>query len=179
MVTDRMMRAAQLDGSLFREVKSDPGATAEALIVVVAAALASGIANGIGLTMAGHPGQAVGGIIGGVVSGIIMWAVWSVVIYFIGTMVFGGKASVVETMRAIGYAYTPNVLLILGFLPLVGGLVRLVAGIWVLVTGVVAIREAMDLDTAKAVLTGVLGIVSMLIVGMLLAVLGLGMAFLT
>jgi len=49
------------------------------------------------------------------------------------------------------------VLLVLAFLPLVGGLLKTVVGIWVLVAGIVAIRQALDFSTGKAVLTALIG----------------------
>jgi hypothetical protein len=49
------------------------------------------------------------------------------------------------------------VLGVLGFIPCVGGLAGVVGAIWALVAGVIAVREALDFDTTKAVLTVIIG----------------------
>jgi predicted double-glycine peptidase len=38
-----------------------------------------------------------------------------------------------------------------------GGLVRLALAVWILIAGIIAIRQALDFSTGKAVLTAVIG----------------------
>ena len=45
----------------------------------------------------------------------------------------------------------------LGFVPLVGGMVRFALMFWLLAAGIIAIRQALDVSTGKAVITAVLG----------------------
>ena len=40
---------------------------------------------------------------------------------------------------------------------MLGGIINLGVWIWLLVTGIVAIRQALDVDTVKAVLTALIG----------------------
>ena len=40
---------------------------------------------------------------------------------------------------------------------LIGGLIRFVVAIWILIAGIIAIRQALDFSTGKAILTAVLG----------------------
>ena len=63
----------------------------------------------------------------------------------------------------------------LGIVPGVGGLVRLGVAIWLLVAGIIAIRQALDFSTGKAVATALLGWLAM----MLLAASLLGLAGVT
>jgi hypothetical protein len=49
------------------------------------------------------------------------------------------------------------VLVILAFLPILGGLIRVVVAIWMLIAGIIAIRQALDFSTGKAVATALLG----------------------
>jgi hypothetical protein len=49
------------------------------------------------------------------------------------------------------------VLYVLGFIPVLGGIIRFAVAIWVLIAGIIAIRQALDVGTGKAVLTAVLG----------------------
>ena len=48
-------------------------------------------------------------------------------------------------------------LYVLGIVPLLGGLVRFAVWIWLLVAGIIAIRQALDVDTRKAILTALIG----------------------
>src|ERR1700738_4048932 len=89
-IVNRMMRAARLEVPLYEEVEADLTATNQALLVVVLVAVARGI--GAGLT-SGSPGGLLGGLIAGVLSGLLGWAVWSYVVYFVGTRFFGGTAT--------------------------------------------------------------------------------------
>ena len=63
----------------------------------------------------------------------------------------------------------------LGVIPGVGGSVSVVAGLWGLVTGIVAIRQALDFGTGKAILTA---IISMVVIWALIFALGLAVALL-
>jgi len=144
----RMLGAAKLDIQTYEEVEADLTATPQAATVVVLAAVASAIAaSGTGL----------GAIIFAPIWQIIGWLIWAGVTYFIGSTLFQGTATWGELLRTLGFAQAPNLLLIFAFLPLVGGLLRFVVGIWVLVAGVVAIRQALDFSTGKAVLTAIIG----------------------
>lgn len=62
-----------------------------------------------------------------------------------------------ELLRTIGFAQTPGVFGALALLPIVGGVVRFVLAIWVLIAGIIAIRQALDFGTGKAILTALLG----------------------
>ena len=182
-LTDRMIRAARLDIGLYNEVEADLNATNQALTVVVVTAIAGGLGSAIGQAIAGRPNGVVGGLIGGVLTELIGWAVWSYVMYLVGTRVFHGTATYGELLRTLGFAYSPGVLLILRFIPVLGGLITAVVGVWRIVAGFIAVREALDLDNGNTLATIVVGIIAylvvLLIVGLILATLGLGAAVLT
>ena len=182
-LTDRMVRAARLETGLYNEVEADVSATNQALTVVVITALAGGIGAALGEALGGRATGVVGGLIGGVVAELLGWLVWSYVMYLVGTRVFHGTATSGELLRTLGFANSPGVLLILRFVPVLGGLIALIVGIWRIVAGFIAVREALDLDNGNTVATIVVGIVAylivLLIVGVVLATLGLGAAVLT
>ena len=173
---DRMLRAARLDVSLYNEVEADLNATSQALTVVALAAVASGIGAAITLSTAGRANGAIAALVGGVIAELVGWAVWSYVMYFVGTRLFHGTATYGELLRTLGFAYVPGVLLILRFIPVLGGLIVVIVGIWRIVTGFIAVREALDLDTGNTIATIVVGIIGYIvvaaIVGLLLAALG-------
>jgi len=181
-LTDRMMRAARLDVSLYNEVEADLNATSQALTVVVITAVASGIGAALGAAIGGRPTAIVGALIGGIVADLVGWLVWSWVMYFVGTRFFQGTATYGELLRTLGFAYSPGVLLILRFIPVLGGLITLAVAIWRIITGFIAVREALDVDSGKAVATIVIGIVGYIIVlaivGLILGLLGFGAAML-
>lgn len=176
---DRMMRAARLSVPLYEEVEADTTATTQALTVVVIVAVASGIGQGLA-TMNQPGGNLIGGVIGGVISALIGWFVWSWVIFFVGTRMFGGTATYGEVLRTLGFAETAGVLSILTFIPVLGPIISLVAGIWVLVASFIATRQALDISNGKTVGTIVVALIAVIcvvaVIGLILVAIGLGAA---
>jgi hypothetical protein len=173
---NRMIRAARLENEVFEEVEADRTATNGALLVVVIAAVATGIGAALAHMLRGAPGRVPGALVGEIVGAIIGWLVWSYVTYFIGTRLFAGRATPGELLRTIGFAQAPGVLNVLSFIPVLGGLIRFAVAIWLLVAGVVAVRQALDFDTGKAILTTILGWLALIAIAIILAVLGFGAA---
>ena len=172
---DRMIRAARLDVSLYEEVEADERATTQAFTVVMLSSICAGIGTGIREAVMGHgPGRIGIGLVGGMASAFVVWFIWSFVTYFIGTKVFGSTASFGELLRTIGFSNSPGVLLILSFIPILGGLVSFAVSIWQLMSMVVAVRQALDFTTGKAVLTCIVGwivaTVLLVIIGIVIAI---------
>ena len=147
-IWDRMKGAALLDVATYEEVEHDGGATAQAAMVVGMTAVAQAIGAWNGGSVA---------LVGAAVGALVGWAVWAGVTYFIGDVLFKGTATWGELLRTLGFAQSPNVLAVLGILPLVGWLVDAVLFLWVLWAGIVAIRQALDFGTGRAVLTAIVG----------------------
>jgi hypothetical protein len=181
-LTDRMLRAARLEVPLYEEVEADLTATQQALTVVVVVAIATAIGEAIGASIEGTPGPGlIGRIIRGLLNGLIGWAIWSYVVYFVGTRFFGGRATYGELLRTLGFAESPNVLLVLTFIPVLGGIIGLVVGIWAIVASFIATRQALDIDNTKAFFTIVIGIIALLITVAIIAtivgaIFGVGLA---
>jgi hypothetical protein len=176
-IVDRVVRAAKLDVELYEEVEADDTLTAQAMAVVVVAAVAGGIGGALGSIITG--GGVGGFFLSLIVSPIITvvgYLIWAAVTYLIGTRLFQGTADYGEMLRAIGYAYGPQTLGLLSFIPCVGWLVSLVGAIWSLVAGVIAVRQALDFDTSKAVITCIIGWVAVLILSLILSAIGIGAA---
>jgi len=177
VMINRVVRAARLDVDFYEEVEADTSLTQEALIVVVLVSIAGGIGSFLAGIFSGSIGSALLGLILSVVLGVISYYIWAYVTYFVGTELFEGTADVGELLRTLGYASGPRVLSILTFIPCLGPLAGLVGAIWALVAGVVAVRQALDFDTTKAILTVVIGWVIVFIVTILVSVvLGAGAA---
>jgi hypothetical protein len=146
--TIRMKGAALLHIDTYEEVEADHTATGQAAGVVALVAIAQAI---------GGAGEGGFGIFAGVISALLGWLLWAGITYLIGAKLFGGTATWGELLRTIGFAQTPGVLHVLGLIPVLGGIIRFGVAIWVLIAGIIAIRQALDINTGKAILTAVLG----------------------
>jgi hypothetical protein len=169
ILTDRMIRAARLDVSLYEEVEADQGATGQAMAVVVLSSVAAGVA-----TIAT---RGIGGIVLGTVGALVGWVVWAWLTYLIGTRLLPEpqtKADVGELLRTLGFASSPGVIRVVGIVPGLTMLSFLVAAVWMLVTMVVAVRQALDYtSTGRAVGVCVIGfLVQVVILALLFAALG-------
>lgn len=158
-MTDRMMGAARLDVSVYEEVEADSTATGQAAGVVAIVALCSAI---------GGIGGGAQGVFSGLIAALVGWAIWAGVTYLIGDKVLGGTATWGELLRTLGFAQAPGVLFALGVIPLLGGLISIAVGLWILVTGIVAIRQALDFGTGRAIATAVLGFIPYVILAAML-----------
>jgi hypothetical protein len=174
-----MLRAARLDRGLYDEVEADITATTQALSVVVIVAIASGISFALSnATRGGGAGTIVGALLFGVLAAVIGWAAQSAFVYWVGTRLFSGTATYREVLRTLGFAQSPGVLYLFSFVPVLGGLIALVAFLWTLACDFVAIREALDLDIGRTVATIVVAIIAFAIVFWLITtifvILGIG-----
>lgn len=147
----RMIGAATLDVATYEEVEHDTTATAQAGLVVALAALAQGISSPTG-------------VISGILGALLGWMAFAGLTYFIGTRIFKGTATWGELLRTLGFAYTVAIFSILGVIPILGIIVGLVVFVWGVAAAVVAIRQALDVSTGQAVVTGLLGWVAMAII---------------
>jgi hypothetical protein len=172
---DRVRRAAMLDVGLYQEVEADSSLNQEALVVVALVSVAAGIGGFLGGLSGGNIGPAFLALVVAVVLGVVNYYIWSYLTYFVGTSLFGGTADPGELLRVLGYASGPRVLGLLNFIPCVGWVFGLGGAIWALVAGVIAVREALDFDTTKAILTVIIGWVVILVITTIVGtVLGVG-----
>lgn len=169
-LVNRMIGAAKLDVATYEEVERDPAATSQALIVVVLA----GVAAGIGSIRE----DGITGLIGGAIIGIIAWAVFSYLVYVVGTKLLATattQADTAQVMRALGFAYSIQILAFVGFIPVLGPIVAFIVAIWALVASVVAIRQALEMSTGRAIATAIIACIPMLIVvGIIAAIFNIG-----
>ena len=137
--TNRMIRAAKLDVTLYEEVEADKNSMIQAMSVVVLASIAAGIGS---IGTIGFKGLIVGTIVA-----LAAWGIWAYLTYFIGTKWLAEpetKADYGELLRTIGFSSSPGVVRVLGIIPFLGAIVNFIAGIWMLVAMVIAVRQALD-----------------------------------
>jgi hypothetical protein len=155
---ERIKGAALLDVDTYEEVEADTNATLEAAGVIALVAVASAI---------GAAGSGATAIIAGVLSAVVGWGVWAGITYLIGDKLLGGTATWGELLRTLGFAQAPGLLLALGIVPGFRIIIALVVGIWTLITGIIAIRQALDFGTGKAIITAILGVIVLTVVRLL------------
>ncbi len=147
-LTERMKGAALLEIDAYEEVEADTSATGQAAMVVGIVALATAI----GGVRAGASGFLVG-----LIETYSRWLLWSGLTYLIGDKLLGGTATWGELLRTLGFAHVPRALLVLAVIPNLGWVLELAVALWVLAAAIVALRQALDFSTAKAVVTAFLG----------------------
>ncbi len=148
-----MIRAARLDKNFYEEVEHDTSYNQDALVVVLIAALAGAIGALIGQIFTGNILAAIGMFILQAVLAVGGYYLWVFVAHYVGTKLFKGTGDMGEVRRAFGFAYAPQVLNVLSFIPCLNVIVGIVAWIWSIATGFVAIRQSLDQDDTNAALT--------------------------
>ena len=136
----RMLGAALLNPKAFEAVEADQSATKQALVIVVLASIATGI---------GTPNATIGiaTTISAVLLAIIGWALWAWITYFVGTKILPTPethANWGQLARTLGYAQSPGLLKVFGFVPVIGPIVFFLATVWQLFAAIIAIRQALD-----------------------------------
>lgn len=159
-LVDRAIGAARLDIATYEEIEHDEDATLQALAVVVVAATAAGI------------GVAIGGGSTGLASGILQtlmsWVITSGLAYIVGVKLIPGRdteATVYQLLRTIGFAHAPLVLVLFAAVPIVGWGIALAAAFWSFAAQIVAIRQALEVSTLRALAVIGLSILLLAFVG--------------
>ena len=157
---DRMVGAARLDASAYQDVEHDRTATIQAAMVVTLAGAAAGFGQGYS---ASGPAAMLGAALLGAVHALVGWYVWALVSLFIGAKLFNAHADKGSMLRSLGFATAPLLFTVLGFVPILGWFIIRIAFVWVLVAGVVAVRQTLGLDTLRAVSTVIIGYIVQLV----------------
>jgi hypothetical protein len=148
----RMVGASRLDVDTYEDVESDRGSTAAAFFVVIVASIAAAIGSGA---------RDVATVISAVVLLLVTWFVWVGLTYILGARVLPEPqthADIGEVLRTTGFSASPGVLRILGVLPAIGLPIFIVISVWMLITFIVAIRQALDYgSSARALAVCLLG----------------------
>ncbi len=142
--SQRMVGAAKLEVSIYKEVRADTQATGQALGVVVLSSIAQGIAA-----------FAQGGIRGialGTATALVGWCVWATIVYLIGTKILPEpqtRSDIGELVRTTGFAASPGLLRVLGFVPGLGFLTVVAVSAWMFLAMIMAVRQALDYESME------------------------------
>jgi hypothetical protein len=164
--TDRIVRASKLDVSLYEEVEADKGAMGQAMAIVVLSSLAAGIGS---LSAGGLKG-----IVLGIIAALAGWFIWAYITYLVGTKLLPEpqtESDPGELLRTIGFSSSPGLIRILGIIPGLMKITFFVAGIWMLIAMVIAVRQALDYhSTLRAVGVCLIGwLIQAVVFGLLFA----------
>ncbi len=155
---ERVIGAIRLDPATYEEVEHDTDATWQAAVVVAAAAILSGVGSSAGRTQ---------NLFAGVLTSVVFWAIFALFAYLVGVHLLRGpqtSATFGEVLRALGFAYAPSLLAILGLIPGIGYLIVFIAGLWSLIASVIALRQALEVSTGRAVAIAVVAFLAMVVV---------------
>jgi len=147
---ERAIGVARFDPQAYEAVEHDEAATGTALAIVVLASIANGIGS---LRDTGILGAIVGAIFA-----VIGFVLYAGIAYLIGAKVFATaetRATWGQLLRTLGFAQAPGVLRVLGIVPVIGPIIGFVVAVWILVASVIAIRQACDFSTGRAILTAI------------------------
>jgi hypothetical protein len=147
LLMDRVIGVVKLQESVYAAIKRDSSALNQAVLVVLVSALATNVWVAVfapnGLVRA----------LGGVVLAFVAWLLFGTLAWWLGTRWFAPKwapPDLRQMLALTGFATAPAVLNILGFVPLIGWLILMVASIWSLLTAYTAVRVGLAADERKS-----------------------------
>jgi len=146
-----MLRAATLEADFYEEVEAERGSIGQAWAVVLIVCLA----GAAGSWLDGKPPAKVAL---DVIEPLVLWLGGAVFAYMVGATFLRGpetETDYAEVLRTTGFAFTPRLLRLFAFVPpdALGFGITVVGDLWVLVAAIVAVRQALDFTTLRAVLT--------------------------
>ncbi len=137
----RFMGALMLDRGTFENVEADRTAGGQAVLVVLLACVAGGLAA-IGSTSMTLASFAIGAAIT-----LSSWVVWALLINTIGTQLLAEpqtRSRPSELLRTMGFATAPGVLFAFGAMAVAAPFAIVVGSLWMIATTVLAVRQALD-----------------------------------
>lgn len=156
----RVVRTARLEADAYEEVEADPSSIRQATLVVVGASLATASAAGLRIALDRPfaqqrlPQGALLTVLA--LEPVVIWLVGSAFAYMIGATFLRGpetETDYAEVLRTTGFAFAPALLFPFAALfadPWGIGL-AVIGRLWILAACIVAVRQALDFTTARAV----------------------------
>ncbi len=175
---NRIKGVLLLDPAAFKEVEHDEKATRQAALIVIVVSILAAIGASVdpfvtSLALGHNPwgfglgsGSALVVFLGIAIWSILAWLLWALATYFVGAKIFHGRATYGEMLRVTGFAFAPLGFMILAAIPCIGFAISLVVTVWALAAVFVGVREGIDLDFGRTLVT--------VIVGWLIFAIGLG-----
>ncbi len=142
---ERLVGALKLDASVYEEVEHDRSAFGQAALVVALAALAQAAGS--------YDAVGSGGALANLAGGFFGWFLGTGLVWLIGVAILNHTSDYGELLRTLGFAAAPGLLGVVGVLPLGPADALLGLAIFALSTiaAVIAIRQALDVGTGRAI----------------------------
>ena len=165
----RMWRASILHADTYEEVEADRGSIGQAFAIVLMASTAGALGTWIDVEL-GHPLPPNAlplplhlGLL--VLEPLTIWVVSSAFAYMVGATFFRGpetETDYAEVLRTTGFAFSPGLLFFFVWVPPdeLGLGAWALGRVWILIAAVVAVRQALDFTTIRAI--GTFGAASLL-----------------
>ena len=161
----RMLKAARLDGETFRELRDDPSATAQSILVVATIGLCYGA--GFGFFLAGASLLDVLTItLIGLLSALVLAFVWLGTTFLIVTRLFRTTIGYWGLSRPFFFSWAPGVLFILmsSRIPIFSEIIRVVSVAWIGIASVFAVKHAAGFSAQLSMLTFIICILILVFV---------------
>jgi len=153
----RMWGAARLHADTYEEVEADHRSIRQSSLIVLAACAAGALSEALRTQSTGlvSDGLSLRIALAGV-EPLVLWVGGSAVAFMVGATFFRGpetQTDFAEVLRTTGFAFTPALLRVFVFVPpaALGLSIDLAGRVWTFVAVVVAIRQALDFTTLRAV----------------------------
>lgn len=172
-IIERAIGAAKLDVATYESVEHDRSATWQAAVVVITASLAASV----GVAIVAGPLA----LVYITLITLVDWVLWAALLWFIGTQFVPEEkteADLGQLLRTTGFSASPGVLRLFVFIPVIGPIIAFLATLWMIVTMVVAVRQALDYaSTLRAVGVCVAGwLIAAIIIWLFFGASGLGVS---
>lgn len=163
-----------------------PGTLIDALIYIEVAALVSGIISAIvAMVFPANPliGELGGGLVAGFsIAGIIVslivapifFLIWSGIIFLIAKLLSGNGSFEKQSFYMAFITYPLSIIASVSGIPLIGGVISLIAGIWALISTIFAVKYAHDFSTGKAAAAVIVPILVLIVLAAALAIATIG-----
>jgi hypothetical protein len=161
----RMLRAARLDGETFRQLRDDPSATAQSLLVVAIIGLCYGA--GFGFFLAGTSLLDVLTItLIGLFSALVIAFIWSGTTFLIVTRLFRRTIGYWGLSRPFFFSWAPGLLFVLmsGPITILFELIRAVGAAWIGISSVFAVKYAVGFSTQQSMLTFIICVILLVLI---------------
>lgn len=153
-----MFRAITLESDFYEEVEAEKESIRQATFIVLLVCIAGGTGTFLRDVVIGNETLAVASfwVTVDLVEPMIIWLFGSAFAYMVGATFFKGpetETDFLEVLRTTGFAFAPGLLRFFAFMSpaKLGVGITLAGDLWMLVCGVVAVRQALDFTTARAV----------------------------
>ena len=153
-----LWNALALDANFYENARNTPRTHRLARTIVILAAVSHALGSAVILliNLATLPLLVLSLLIDGI-SVVGGYYFWTLTIWKIGQGLRRNSPSYGDLLSPIGFAYAPQVLNFLTLIPLLGRPIELVLAVWSLLAVIVAVRQGLDISTARAALICLVG----------------------